>query len=260
MRPIVVRWTQVAVPALALCLAMMIPAAGALADNDDSNGSSSTGDKEIRVYSIPDGDADADVVVGNDDDDSQDAPRGYLGVSVQDVTRELQEAKDLTTDKGALVSSVSDESPADDAGILRGDVIVQVNKRDVDDASDLVHIVSGLEPGAKVPVVVIRKGARKTLTVTIGKRPAGWGWMGHGRGNAPMVYRWNGQKMKMPMPPMPPEALEQFQSQRQQILDELNQIQEQLTQLREKDMPKLQAELQSLRDELAREKSKANTR
>ncbi len=100
-----------------------------------------------------------------------DAKGGYLGVQVQNISRALMKARDLSTDEGALVNRVEDESPADDAGIRNGDVIVEVNREKVANSGDLVDAVRGLEPGAKVDVVLFREGLRKTLKVEIAKRP-----------------------------------------------------------------------------------------
>ena len=140
-------------------------------DDEDSDGKDK---KEVRVYRSG----------GEDDDDGGDRPRvfrykmeradskgAYLGVQIQDISRALMKARDLTTDEGALVNRVEDESPADNAGIKRGDVIVEVNHNKVGDSSELVDAVRGLEPGTKVDVVVLRDGLRKTFKVGLEKRP-----------------------------------------------------------------------------------------
>jgi len=95
--------------------------------------------------------------------------RGWLGVYIQPVTKELAEKFDLDEDKGALVADVIDGSPAEKAGLKRGDVIVEYNGKDVEDTHDLPRMVAATPVGEKAEVEVVRKGEKKTLTVTIGE-------------------------------------------------------------------------------------------
>lgn len=95
----------------------------------------------------------------------------WLGVALQDVTRELAKKKNLKTDEGAYVSDVVRKSPADSAGIEEGDVIVEFNERQIYDADDLVKAVRRAEVGTKAKVVVMRDGERKELYATLKKSP-----------------------------------------------------------------------------------------
>jgi len=95
--------------------------------------------------------------------------RGMLGVSVQDVTRELAEQFQLLDNKGALVAQVNKDSPAEKAGLKAGDVIVRFNGRGVSDTGRLRNLVAAATPGSNARVVVIRGGKELTITVTIGK-------------------------------------------------------------------------------------------
>lgn len=97
--------------------------------------------------------------------------RGWLGVSVQDVSKKLAESRKLKAASGAYVSGVSEGSPAEKAGILEGDVIVEFDGRRIDDRDELVRAVRRAEPGEAVAVVVDRKGAKKTLTATLDAAP-----------------------------------------------------------------------------------------
>jgi serine protease Do len=97
--------------------------------------------------------------------------RGWLGVLIQDVTRELAEAFGMTTPQGALVSKVLDDSPAAAAGFQPGDVIVRYNGRDVAGSASLPPLVGQTRVGNSAEVVVIRDGQEHTLTVTIGELP-----------------------------------------------------------------------------------------
>jgi serine protease Do len=97
--------------------------------------------------------------------------RGWLGVLIQDVTRELAEAFGMGTPQGALVSKVLDDSPAAAAGFKPGDVIVRYNDREVADSASLPPLVGQTRVGNSAEVVVIREGKEQTLTVTIGELP-----------------------------------------------------------------------------------------
>jgi serine protease Do len=95
--------------------------------------------------------------------------RGWLGVYIQPVTKELAESLDLEENAGALVSKVVKDSPADDAGIKRGDVIVEFDGKKVKDSISLPRMVAATEVGTEVDMVVVRKGREKELTVKLGE-------------------------------------------------------------------------------------------
>jgi len=97
--------------------------------------------------------------------------RGWLGVVIQDVTRELAESFGLKKPHGALVSKVMPDSPAAKAGFEAGDVIVKFNGKKVATSSKLPPIVGRTEIGKSVPVVVMRNNSRKTLQVTVEQLP-----------------------------------------------------------------------------------------
>lgn len=97
---------------------------------------------------------------------------GYLGVYTQDLSGNLREGMGYRGD-GALVNRVVDGSPADEAGLRKGDVIVRYNNRLVDDAADLTDLVRGSRPGQRVALMVHRDGANRTINVTIGEGPSG---------------------------------------------------------------------------------------
>ncbi|HVK54375.1 MAG TPA: DegQ family serine endoprotease [Burkholderiales bacterium] len=98
--------------------------------------------------------------------------RGWLGVVIQPVTKELAESFNLSKAEGALVASVEKGSPADKAGVEAGDVIMSVNGKPVATSADLPRHIAGIRPGAKAVLDVSRKGAVKQLTVTVGELPA----------------------------------------------------------------------------------------
>ncbi|MEQ8556722.1 MAG: Do family serine endopeptidase [Henriciella sp.] len=97
--------------------------------------------------------------------------RGWLGVTIQDVTRDMAEAQGLKEAKGAIIADVNDESPARKAGLQRGDVILSVNGRDATDATSVTRMVGGLMAGSKNKFTVLRDGERQEINVTVGERP-----------------------------------------------------------------------------------------
>lgn len=97
--------------------------------------------------------------------------RGWLGVSIQDVTPEIADAMGLASDAGALVGEVSANSPAKKGGIKRGDIIKKLNGHKIEDARDLTQRVGALLAGSKNEFVVNRDGKRKTIKVTVDERP-----------------------------------------------------------------------------------------
>jgi serine protease Do len=95
--------------------------------------------------------------------------RPRLGVSVSDVTAVDAEAYGLDEVRGADVSSVEEGSPADEAGIELGDVIVAVDGKPVEDATDLITTLAGMAPGDEVELDLIRDGESTTVTAELGR-------------------------------------------------------------------------------------------
>lgn len=95
--------------------------------------------------------------------------RGRIGVTIQEVTRELAESFGLAKASGALISGVEKGGPADKAGIRASDVILKFGGKTVDSSSDLPRMVAAAKPGSKVPVVVWRKGNTLEVLVAIGE-------------------------------------------------------------------------------------------
>jgi Do/DeqQ family serine protease len=93
--------------------------------------------------------------------------RGQLGVTVQAVTSDMAESLGLKQVGGAVVSSVSSGSPAEKAGVERGDVIVSVDGVKVDDGNTLRNRIASTRPGSTVALGVVRDGAEKTIPVQL---------------------------------------------------------------------------------------------
>lgn len=97
--------------------------------------------------------------------------RGWLGVYIQEITPEIAESMNLKSKEGALVSEVIKDSPADKAGIKRGDIIIEFDGKRVKSSHDLPIIVASTPVGKEVKVVLIRDGKTKELTVKVGEMP-----------------------------------------------------------------------------------------
>jgi len=94
--------------------------------------------------------------------------RGWLGVTIQDVDKNLAESFGLDRPRGALVVQVAEGSPAEKAGLKSGDVIVRFDGREIPTSSDLPHVVGLIAPGTTVPVDIIRDRKAKQLKVKVG--------------------------------------------------------------------------------------------
>jgi serine protease Do len=95
--------------------------------------------------------------------------RGWLGVRIQTVSDEIAENLGLDSARGALVTSVAETGPAEEAGIEKGDVVLKFNNKDVEEMRKLPLIVAETEVGQSVPVEVWRKGKIKKLSVKVGE-------------------------------------------------------------------------------------------
>ncbi|NIR32352.1 MAG: DegQ family serine endoprotease [Gammaproteobacteria bacterium] len=98
--------------------------------------------------------------------------RGWLGVLIQDVTRELAESFGMERPEGALIAKVLPDSPAEQAGLRVGDIVLRFDEREVEESSDLPPIVGSTRVGREVPVEILREGRSRSLEVTIGELPA----------------------------------------------------------------------------------------
>ena len=97
--------------------------------------------------------------------------RGWLGVLIQEVDRDLAESFGLDKPMGALVAQVQDGSPAAQAGLRSGDVIIAFNGKEIQRSAQLPKWVGALKPGTEAEMTVVRDGKEKTLEVTVGELP-----------------------------------------------------------------------------------------
>lgn len=97
--------------------------------------------------------------------------RGWLGVGIQEVTKELADSFGLSKPIGALISAVEPGSPAEKAGLEASDVVLKYDGKPINTTSELPRLVGGSRPGNKVTLQVWRKGATKDIVLTVGEVP-----------------------------------------------------------------------------------------
>lgn len=97
--------------------------------------------------------------------------RGYVGIGIQDLNQDLAKAFVVKDSKGALVSDVKEDSPAAQAGLKQGDVIVAYNGLPVEDGVALQRLVTRTPVGTKVPVKLLRDGREREMTIKVGEQP-----------------------------------------------------------------------------------------
>jgi serine protease Do len=98
--------------------------------------------------------------------------RGYLGVVPQELTAEMAEALGVEDAKGVILPQVTEGSAADEAGLQRGDIVLQFDGQTVESATQFRNLVAERKPGERVRMVVLRDGYRESLTVTLDRRPS----------------------------------------------------------------------------------------
>jgi serine protease Do len=97
--------------------------------------------------------------------------RGWMGVQIQPVTKDIAESMGLKQTEGALVAEPQPGSPAEKAGIKAGDVITAMNGTPLKDSRDLARHVAQLAPGTSVKFDILRDGASKSISLTLGELP-----------------------------------------------------------------------------------------
>lgn len=97
--------------------------------------------------------------------------RGWVGVGVQDITKELAESFKLPSTNGVLISQVERDGPAARAGVKLGDVLVAVNDDPVADSISMLNVIAALAPGSHARLKLLRAQGETEVTVTVGRRP-----------------------------------------------------------------------------------------
>ena len=99
------------------------------------------------------------------------ASHPYLGVTTASVTPDIQQQLGLTESSGAIVQTVAAGTPAADAGLQPGDVIVEADNKPVSSSEDLIAAIRGHAPGDTMQVTFVRNGSKQTATVKLAERP-----------------------------------------------------------------------------------------
>jgi serine protease Do len=136
--------------------------------------------------------------------------RGWLGVSVQPVTDQLAQGLELPQDTGALIGDVRPNSPADDAGLRSGDVVVGFDGEPVDDPRDLAWKTSQRDPGETVELALYRDGARRTVRVELGQLSDAAQQAAAAEGGGDELARLTAKAMGVQLAAPRPQVLEQF--------------------------------------------------
>lgn len=98
--------------------------------------------------------------------------RGWLGIGIQEITKELADSFGMKNTNGALVAGVEKGSPAEKAGLEAGDVILKFDGKPIGSSSDLPRIVGATKPGKEVTLEVLRRGANKNIALSVGEMPS----------------------------------------------------------------------------------------
>ncbi len=98
--------------------------------------------------------------------------RGWLGVAIQEITKELAESFGMKDTNGALIAGVEKNGPAEKGGLEAGDVITKFNNIVINRSADLPRVVGATKPGKSVAVDILRKGKAKNLRLSVGEMPS----------------------------------------------------------------------------------------
>ena len=98
--------------------------------------------------------------------------RGWLGILIQDVNEDLAKSFGRKVSGGALISEVTDNSPARKSGLLQGDIVTMINGTPVNDVADLRNTIAMTPPNTELTLRILRDGKEKDMVVTVGEQPA----------------------------------------------------------------------------------------
>lgn len=111
--------------------------------------------------------------------------RGYLGVEIDRVDPDKAKFFDLALDQGAMVMSVAKKSPAEKAGLIRGDIIMELNGVKIKDPNHLRLMVAQTPPGKSIKVVILRNRSEKTMSIEVGEQPKNFAQVSEELNDAP---------------------------------------------------------------------------
>lgn len=135
--------------------------------------------------------------------------RGYLGVSIQDLSPELAEAFKLKANEGAIIAEVVPGSPAAKGGLKSGDVITELNGSKILDSRRLRLSVADVRPGREVTLKVLRDDKPVEIKITVGQQPRS-GLAGAGDGSGPSLGRDEGTLVGVGVADLDPQMRREF--------------------------------------------------
>ena len=103
--------------------------------------------------------------------DNGTVKRGWLGVTIQDITEDIQSYWKLKNKEGALISQILKDSPAEQAGLEAGDIIIKVNETTIENSSNLRNTISEEYPDKQITLTILRDNKKKKIKVLLGERP-----------------------------------------------------------------------------------------
>jgi len=115
--------------------------------------------------------------------------RGWLGVMIQPVSRDLAESFGMDSPEGALIADLDPQGPAARGGLQAGDVILAVNGEEVESSSTLPRLIGRVSPGNEVELTLLRDGTRREETLTVGDWPDSQGEASGGQDSEPAPAR-----------------------------------------------------------------------
>jgi serine protease Do len=121
--------------------------------------------------------------------------RGWLGVSVQDITEDIAKSMKLKDRTGALIADVFKGDPAEKAGMKSGDVVIEINGKKIKDTHELLIVIAGFRVGESVTIKAIRDGQEKSFNITVAER----------KDQPEIASRQNGQAHGMAVQEITPE-------------------------------------------------------
>ena len=197
------------------------------------------GDKRIEIFR-PRGD-EGDQGPGYNFYNLGQGGHGYLGVRLRDLTNQLGDYFGVKDGEGALIEEVYEDSPAAEAGLQAGDVIVQIDDEKIDDVADVTSYLRDTDPDDQVAVTVMRKGKDKSFEVTLGETSGALGWISGGdlekmmpdmerlhralprvQRRMPQIQRWYGEESE--------QSMDELRAEMKALKKELQQLKEQLQQ------------------------------
>lgn len=108
------------------------------------------------------------------DDDWSSKKKGYLGVGLSDLTDQLRTYFGVKGERGVLINSVTEDSPAKQAGLMAGDIVLKADDTDIKDSYALSRFVKGKKPETTISLTILRKGEQRKVTAVLGEMEFSW--------------------------------------------------------------------------------------